>query len=509
MMRRVEISENGRSGGVRYRDGHHSIEGDWEFGGGDVVAIVGMGSRADWARVHPGALARRAEILRFVADEVIRQRAPACSAEIDDERGEILLREAPAGGPRIARASGGPEPSSSSATDRATSAASFVHRWQEVRSIFSLGVLAAFLVVGSLFWAGRSLFLVEPANGVPLGPCVRTETHIASLIQSTDPHLPRWSGRGGGDTTSIRILLIPLDGSPPQLVPVVDSLPSSNQLLTRIFGSDGRTLWFDVTGLQGVSLRDHTLVTTEDLQEANPDLDSRWWEDPRRMDVVDGRLHILSDDHRAAIDVDPRTWQATPATPKPKGDHFETPSIERHLAAGFFASDGVWLGLHSPSELEADFSPGSFVRPIESTADGKALRRLFRGELEPGYDPGNRRIRAIAPLQDDELLEAAFLRADRESEPPRLADPDGALMIHTSAPGLAGTLVVSRIDLEGRPIWRVDTGLDRFLLQQILPGDGAWAFVGTAPPVPNVLSEPFVVLVDVGTGAPTRHSLWR
>ena len=56
---------------------------------------------------------------------------------------------------------------------------------------------------------------------------------------------------------------------------------------------------------------------------------------------------------------------------------------------------------------------------------------------------------------------------------------------------------------------RVDTGFDRFLLQQILPGDGAWAFVGTAPPVPNVLSEPFVVLVDVGTGAPTRHSLWR
>jgi hypothetical protein len=82
-------------------------------------------------------------------------------------------------------------------------------------------------------------------------------------------------------------------------------------------------------------------------------------------------------------------------------------------------------------------------------------------------------------------------------------------MVHTSDPGLGGTLVVSRVDLEGRILWSSDTGLDRFLLQQILPATDAFAFVGNPPAVEGKLSEPMVVLVDNVTGKLTRHSLWR
>ena len=68
---------------MEYRDGQNAIGGYWTYGGNDVVAIVSMGSAEDWQRSHVWAVEKRASILRFVADEVIRQRAPSCSAAID------------------------------------------------------------------------------------------------------------------------------------------------------------------------------------------------------------------------------------------------------------------------------------------------------------------------------------------------------------------------------------------------------------------------------------------
>ena len=67
--RRVSISEQGRSGDVVYEEDGHTISGWWEFAGGDAVAIVCMGSADQWQRSHPWAVERRAEILRFLADE--------------------------------------------------------------------------------------------------------------------------------------------------------------------------------------------------------------------------------------------------------------------------------------------------------------------------------------------------------------------------------------------------------------------------------------------------------
>ena len=103
-------------------------------------------------------------------------------------------------------------------------------------------------------------------------------------------------------------------------------------------------------------------------------------------------------------------------------------------------------------------------------------------------------------MSETTFVNAAFLRLDDKSEPLRLSKPDGALMIHTSDAGLHGTPVVSRVDDRGQTVWRVDTGLDRFKLQQIMPGPATFAFVGTRLPVPDKLSEPLVVLVDNNTG---------
>ena len=87
----VGISEQGRYGSVTYRDPAGSLSFYWEFGGGTTVASITVGDEAEWREKHPWAAGRRAEILRRVADEVIRQKAPSSRAEIDDQRGFINI----------------------------------------------------------------------------------------------------------------------------------------------------------------------------------------------------------------------------------------------------------------------------------------------------------------------------------------------------------------------------------------------------------------------------------
>lgn len=90
--RPVTITQEGRSGAVIYTEAEQRITGWWEFAGGDALAIVSMGSAAEWERAHPWAVHRRTAILRFVADAVLRQKASGCTADIAVEGGWITLR---------------------------------------------------------------------------------------------------------------------------------------------------------------------------------------------------------------------------------------------------------------------------------------------------------------------------------------------------------------------------------------------------------------------------------
>ena len=499
-MRSVAIIENGRDGNVRYSDGLRSIEGYWAFGGGDVVTIVSMGSREEWRQTHPWALDKRVEILRFVADEVVRQRAPTCTAEIDEARGDIVLRQL------VGASSKAAAPATPTLEAKAEA---FVRRYSKLKAMVGLGLLVVALIMAVILLIGKKVLMVAPASGVPLNECVRTSTHIASFIQYTDPHLPRVTGRGGDETTSISILLIPLDGTGPKVVPVVSGLDGNGYTLSRIMGSDGHTLWFDCTGLFGVRLSDYELIGPKQLHAANPSIDPKWWEDPRGADIIDGRLHIMNDDRSAALDLDPTTWKAASVTPKPSNARFERHEPTDQLAVGFITSAGTWLGLHSTEELAGEFAEKEWIKRVEGAEDAKQQRRFFSTTLERSSEGDHFRIMRMEPISDSTYLNAAFLRMDERSEPVRLKDPEGALMIHTDKPGLGGRLIVSRVDVHGRFIWSTETGLDRYYVSQILPGIDAFAFVGTRPPVEGKLSEPFVVLVDNATGKITRHSLWR
>ena len=137
------------------------------------------------------------------------------------------------------------------------------------------------------------------------------------------------------------------------------------------------------------------------------------------------------------------------------------------------------------------------------------MRQLYKGTLGPTIQRSAYELLSITAVPGDGFLNAAFVCADTDAEPIRLSGPESFLMVYTSEPGLKGTLVVARVDLAGQLVWKIDTGLHRFLLKQILPDTRFPAFVGTRLPIPDKVSEPLLVVIDAQTGKAVTNSLWK
>ncbi len=490
--RRVEITESGRSGSVVYREPASSLAFYWEFGGGGTVAIIQVSDASAWKARPSWAAGRRGEILRFVADEVIRQKAPNCRWEIDEDAGCILLREGARNTPRP------PDPGTS-----------WVLRYTKLKMKLGLVVLVVSASAAALFWFKNKVLVIDPGKGTPFGLSVRTDEHIATLIQTLVPYTPSLNRDHSRDEYRMSIFLVPLDGrSPGQLIPVSDELSPSAFRLAKILGSDGRTLWFDANGIGGVELRTDELVTAEDLRKANPALDADWWEDTRGMEV-EGRLRITTRDRSRAVEIEPGTLMAAPIDPPRSTAWPFAPAPTSYLCAGLFTAPNEWLGLHSASEVERQFKPKSWLRRVERADDAKEMRLFHRGVLDPDTSTTSHRILTMSPVGKEEYLNAAFLRTDDKSEPLRLSSPAGGLIVYTSASGPKGTLMVARVDTGGTVLWKVDTGIDRFNLSQILPSESAVAFVGPRQMVAGKVSEPLLVIVENASGKVVTHSLWR
>ncbi|MFO1078800.1 MAG: hypothetical protein U1E73_13845 [Planctomycetota bacterium] len=340
----------------------------------------------------------------------------------------------------------------------------WIPRFRALRLKFALVVAAAALVGGGLLWLAKTLFSIRPGPGTPIGACMRTDRHVATWIERLEPDIPSLHRSGGDDRFTLAVLIVPLTGGEPRLVPVHRRLPPGASQLFRILGSDGRRLWVDGQGVSAIDLETYAVAPAPGPEPAN-----------LRGEPTERML------------------------PRP-------PDL---AAAGRVVATGQWLGVHAAAEVESDYGPKKFVRRVVSAPDGRAMRRLHRGTLEPDASGRYFRVASIAPVADREFCAAGFFRPRVDAEPMRLHDPDGALLVYSSDAGIAGRLAVARIDDDGAVRWDTDTGLDRFLVQQILPGDGSTVFVGTRPPVPDRVSEPLLVIVDHATGRAVTHSLWR
>jgi hypothetical protein len=485
----VSIEEEGRFGSVTYREPGGVLSFHWEFGGGDTVASIQVGDEALWRAQHPWAAGRRAEILRRVAAEVVRQKAPGSRAEIDAKAGWINLR-ASSGGP--------PKP-------RSTHPGSFVTRLTTLKLVLALVVLGA--VVGAV--GLRKLFMISSPTGFPIGLSVRAPGHIATLVQTLEPYVPSLHRNPANDRYRLALFLYPVDGSSTgRMVPIAEGRPTGEFQLAKLLGSDGRTVWFAVNEIGGLNLTTGKLVGPAELRRANPSLNDAW-DDPRRISF-DQRLRLTSPDRRTVLEVDPETLQAVAARDKGRAPSLPLdPTAQDFLSSGVRPSPTEWLGLHSPREAERDYRTKSWLTRSSRPEETREMRRFYRGSLGPELDRGYRQILSMTQSSGDEYLNAAFVRSGANADPLRLSDPDGFLMIHTSTPGLTGTVIVARVDTAGKLVWRVDTGIDRFKLLQILPDARFAGFIGTRPPVPDKVSEPILVVVDTQSGSVSTSSLWK
>jgi hypothetical protein len=490
---RVDIQEDGRCGKVIYRELAGSLSCDWEISGGDPVVSIRVGDEREWQQQHAWAVARRAEILQRIAGEVIRQKAQSCHAKMDEQHGWIHIQQ---GGQR--RSTPPPFPDARQKHLRVSEA--------KGRIMF---IAAIVLVVLALILGGaKKILSVSVPHGVPLGESVRAGGEIATLIETLEAYVPSLHRDPSKDRYRLSLLLYPFNGaSSGRMIPLARNLTAQEASWAKLLGGDERTVWYRLNEIGGVEVATGARIGPAELRTANPTL-AEAWDDPRRISF-NQRLQITLLD-RSVLEIDPQTLKASPVSRERTASALpRTITAQDFLCAGVLLSPTEWLGLHSTQEAEREYRPKSWMGRANDAPDATAMRRFHRGELGPTLERGRREILSMTPLSGDEFLNAAFVRSGPNEEPLRLAAPDGFLMVFTSAPGLAGTLVVARVNEEGKLAWKVDTGIERFKWTQVLPDTRFIAFIGPRPPVPNRLSEPILVIINTQSGTQSIRSLWK
>lgn len=89
----VECEPVGQCGYFFYHEGSRELPFVWEYGGDGVIVIVRFEQPDKLPLRYLWAVERRREILERVAQEVIRQRAPTCVADIDEQSLCIYVKE--------------------------------------------------------------------------------------------------------------------------------------------------------------------------------------------------------------------------------------------------------------------------------------------------------------------------------------------------------------------------------------------------------------------------------
>lgn len=353
------------------------------------------------------------------------------------------------------------------------------------------------------------LLSIGVPHGSPFGPSIRTGQYIVTLMETLQPYIPSLSRSGGNDRFRIGVFICPVDQrSPGRLLPIGGGFRANDSSTMKLLGGDGRYVWCHIKGLVGVDTRTGKIIRAEDLRRANPGL-AESWDDTRRMTVED-RLRVASPDRQHLFELDPDTLRASPVDRSRAIARYPFElKPEDFLTQGAFPSTNEWLGLLSARDAERSYRPGSWVRRGTLADEGSAVRQLFRGTIAPAPQPSAYELLSLSPVPGEGLPGAAFLSSGADRDSVRLSNPEGFLLVYTASSELKGTLAVARVDLAGRLVWTIDTGLDRLRLRQILPDPRFPAFIGTRLPVPDKVSEPLLVIIDTQNGTAATNTLWK
>lgn len=369
-------------------------------------------------------------------------------------------------------------------------------------------VLVLLLVV---VFVMTSAMKIKVPHGSPIGLSSRTNTEIATLIQTLEPYIPSLNRNHGEDRYRISLFLFPVDGlSPGRMIQLATGQVARDEAIgPRILGDDGRYLWIFADGIKAVEHTTGKVLVASDFRRTDP-AHADLWVDEMRQYSFDSRLHVTSPDFTTTWEIAPDTLTARQVERKPEPISRLFPhKPDAYLSPGAFVTPTEWLGVHSTEEVAREFKPGSWLRRVTHAMDAKVSRNLYRAVLGSAPQEGTKTIVSMTPLSGDSYLNAAFLRGTPESEPLRLSEPDSFLMSYTSAPGLQGTQMIARVNFNGTIVWSVDTGIDRFALRQLLPDAGRFAFIGPRRRIPDKVSEPILVIINTQSGAVTTSTLWQ
>ncbi|MCK5707795.1 MAG: hypothetical protein KAI43_09085 [Candidatus Aureabacteria bacterium] len=90
MERDVAIVSRGRLGNIIYKENDLNFEMEYEFGGVNCVAMINVPTKREWEEKTPFKKNQRNEILVFIANEVIRNKAQGCNYLITENEMFIL-----------------------------------------------------------------------------------------------------------------------------------------------------------------------------------------------------------------------------------------------------------------------------------------------------------------------------------------------------------------------------------------------------------------------------------
>jgi hypothetical protein len=326
----------------------------------------------------------------------------------------------------------------------------------------SLGIL---VVVVLILVLGRRALMVS-STAVPVGKSVRVGDFIVTMMNQREPYMATLHRDPGKDRYTIGLLVHSArDTGLREFVPIVTGQRAVDIPLMDIIAVEGDVVWYKAVEVGA-------------------------------YDVV--RRKLLADEPG---------WSNTP--PAKQFSSAERSRDERAvlgmLIAGGEPSSTQWLAALNEHEITRNwgYSAGNSITVSMPIERSKEPRRLYMAETE--RVSGDLRIKRIAPLGGDSMLNAGFVRMERYGEILRLAG-GGFLLLYESKPTLQRTIMAAKVDGSGRIVWTTDTGISE--LHGILPDPAYPVLAGEPPILEEKVPEPRLVVLDAQSGGVTTRSLW-
>jgi hypothetical protein len=325
-----------------------------------------------------------------------------------------------------------------------TEAASAYFRLSRLKMWLAI-VVGGITLAAALVWKVLAPVVQTRTTGTPLGTAVGTPVFIAQLISTQQPYVPSLNRDPDDDRFDVSLFIRPRDANAEAA-----QFKLGGDHTASASNNIARLLGFDgrlLWLLAGeIVAYDHANKRLIRLDELRRHNPGLEALWPVGYYEVMNRLVVSTRDRVTIVEIDPQSLKATPLPILPPSPHPIPPHPVDSLISDAQSSD--------PTEIRTSWVLGAV-----------------------------------------------------DALPMTFGTPESRLQIHWKKIGLPQRmLVATRVDISGEIVWTVDTGID--MLQQILPDTRITTFIGTRPAVPDKVSEPIMVMINLEDGTLTQHSLW-